>query len=346
MLYLNKTYQEVPPLTQAQYQCLLEIAPESMWHYLEPDIYSLQTRYYSDVLIILKGHLVKADNPNQIFQALHQNLTGNHYFAFVSETAENIKFCYQNKYPRSLFFLFYSIHFITHRLLPKLKGFRKLCRHLKIPIDMSKSEILGRLIYNGFDIIQVLEEHNNTLFIAKVSDCPIPGKSQKPASEGFLFSMERVGQNEKPIRIYKFRSMHPYAEYVQEYMHRIHGLEAGGKFKNDFRVSTGGRIIRKYWIDELPMLLNLIKGDIKFIGVRPISLHYYKLYPKTLQELRIKYRPGLLPPYYADLPETFDEIVNSELKYLEAYKKSPIRTDLIYFFRILKNIFINKARSK
>ena len=59
----------------------------------------------------------------------------------------------------------------------------------------------------------------------------------------------------------------------------------------------------------------------------------------------MKYKPGLLPPYYADMPKTLEEIMSSELKYLEAYEKSPFATDVKYFFKVFYNIIIKKARS-
>ena len=59
----------------------------------------------------------------------------------------------------------------------------------------------------------------------------------------------------------------------------------------------------------------------------------------------MQYKPGLLPPFYADLPETLQEIIDSELNYMDAYDKRKIFTDIQYFFKILYNIFINRARS-
>ncbi|MGB4004731.1 MAG: hypothetical protein WBI03_00930, partial [Bacteroidales bacterium] len=64
------------------------------------------------------------------------------------------------------------------------------------------------------------------------------------------------------------------------------------------------------------------------------------------QEIRIKYKPGLIPPFYVDLPKTFDEIIESEKKYLAAYDKHPFRTDMNYFFKAIYNILFKKARSK
>jgi lipopolysaccharide/colanic/teichoic acid biosynthesis glycosyltransferase len=139
--------------------------------------------------------------------------------------------------------------------------------------------------------------------------------------------------------------MHPYAEYLQEYVYQKHDLQDGGKFKDDFRISTVGRIMRRLWIDELPSLINLFKGDLKVVGVRPLSRHYFSLYTKDLQEKRIKYRPGLVPPFYVDNPKTLDEIMASENKYLDAYAKHPLWNDIKYLFVAAYNIIFKRYRS-
>ncbi|MCF8431758.1 MAG: sugar transferase, partial [Melioribacteraceae bacterium] len=94
-----------------------------------------------------------------------------------------------------------------------------------------------------------------------------------------------------------------------------------------------------------PMFINYFKGELKLVGVRPLSRHYFSLYPASLQDQRTKYKPGLIPPFYVDLPKTFDEILSSEKKYLDAYEKAPFSTDMKYFFLSLYNIFIKRARS-
>ena len=110
-------------------------------------------------------------------------------------------------------------------------------------------------------------------------------------------------------------------------------------------MSTIGLIMRKVWIDELPMLVNLLKGEIKLVGVRPLSQHYYNLYSVELQQKRIKHKPGLVPPFYKDMPKELDEIMESEMRYLEAYEKAPFKTDVTYFFAAVGNIFFKHARS-
>jgi hypothetical protein len=61
--------------------------------------------------------------------------------------------------------------------------------------------------------------------------------------------------------------------------------------------------------------------------------------------MRKKIKPGLIPPYYADLPKELDEIMESEKKYIQAYCKHPIRTQWVYFWRALNNIVFRGARS-
>ena len=110
--------------------------------------------------------------------------------------------------------------------------------------------------------------------------------------------------------------MHPYSEYLQDYIYEQNNLQDNGKFEDDFRVTGWGKWIRKLWIDELPQLLNFIEGDVSLVGVRALSSHYFNLYPKELQDLRTEFKPGLIPPYYADMPASFKEILESEKRYL------------------------------
>ena len=103
--------------------------------------------------------------------------------------------------------------------------------------------------------------------------------------------------------------MHRYAEYIQDYVYAQNNLKAGGKIKDDYRITWWGKVLRTFWLDEIPMIYNLIRGDIKLIGVRPLSKHYLSLYSDDLQTLRSKHKPGLIPPFYADLPSTLNEIM-------------------------------------
>ena len=163
---------------------------------------------------------------------------------------------------------------------------------------------------------------------------------------GSLVKLNRVGKDGRKFQVYKFRTMHPYSEFLQQYIYERYSLQEGGKFNHDIRVTTLGRFLRKYWIDELPMFINLLKGDMKLVGVRPLSKQYFSLYSPELQELRVKFKPGLLPPFYADMPKTLDEIQESEMRYLRKCEQQGVfRTDWHYFWRIIYTIIFKRARS-
>ena len=250
-----------------------------------------------------------------------------------------------NKRIKTLNYLIHGGDIIFNRVFPKLAVSKKIYYSITKGKGrvLSKAEAFGRLYCCGFEISEEYILNGEIYFVAKkIKD---PAIDVKP-SYGPLIKLKRVGKNGKPIRVYKLRTMHPFSEYLQHYVYQQNDLQSGGKFKNDFRISKEGKIFRKFWLDELPMIFNLLKGDIKLVGVRPLSEQYFNLYTRELQEKRTKTKPGLFPPFYADMPDTLEEIIASELKYLEAYNRAPFRTDIKYFWLTFKSIALKGARSK
>ena len=233
---------------------------------------------------------------------------------------------------------------LWHRFFPKIPLIGQSHRLMFEPGKklMSKVEMMGRLVAAGFELVEEKILDGRQVFIAK----------KKTSAESFhsgtyypLVKLKRIGLGGREFNVYKLRTMYPYAEFLQEMVYEKNRLAAGGKFSEDFRVSTLGKLLRKVWLDEVPMIWNLLRGDIKLVGVRPLSRHYFNLYSEDIKAKRTQFRPGLLPPFYADLPKTLEEIVASEMKYLQAYEKSPYKTDMRYFFKILGNIIWRGARS-
>jgi len=179
-------------------------------------------------------------------------------------------------------------------------------------------------------------------FILKKTKAPCTDPSP---TYGPLIRLKRKGKDGKTIYLKKLRTMHPYSEYLQDYVYQTNALQEGGKFSNDFRVTTWGKVFRKMWLDELPQLINFFEGDLSLVGVRALSDHYFYLYPKEMQELRIKLKPGLIPPFYADMPKSFEEIVESERRYIMKKMEKPFKTDWVYFWKSVWNIVIKGARS-
>ncbi len=307
------------------------------------NILNLPTRNINTIV-----NLQKVNNHryvNKFFEAVNARLPVDGVYVGFGETKEERKKRFFRRYTPFFGFVLYCFDFAIHRVVPKLPFTRKLYFSLTGGKNrvMSRAEILGRLYSCGFELIDESQVGRWLFFVArKVSD---PHYDNSP-TYGPLIRLKRVGKGGKIIGVYKMRSMHPYAEYLQPYIHEMNSLEEEGKFNDDFRISTCGKIMRKLWLDEQPMWINWLKGDLKLVGVRPLSEHYFSLYTKELQEKRIKVKPGLIPPYYADMPKNFEEIMASEDAYIDAYLKRPFRTDWVYFWKAFGNIVFRSARSK
>lgn len=250
----------------------------------------------------------------------------------------------RKKMPHFLFLIILPFHFFLHRVIPKLSFTKQLYFYITKGRNrvISKSELLGRLAFCGYQLVNEIIIDGNFYFISKKKKTV--SKEDSP-SYGPIVKLKRVGYNGEFLNIYKLRTMYPYSEFIQGDIYEKYHLDKSGKMKSDFRITSWGKIFRKYFIDEIPQLYNWLKGDINFVGVRALSEHYFSLYPTDLQHKRVTFKPGLIPPYYADLPKSFDEIIESERRYLIQKEKSPIITDIKYFSNAIKNILFG-ARSK
>lgn len=282
---------------------------------------------------------------NKYFESVNAKLPRGGIYIDFFETKNLRKARLLKKYPLGINYIYYTLDFIVKRVFPKFTLTKKLYFLLTHGENrvLSKAEAFGRLYSCGFEILDEKVIDRNFYFVAiKVKEPLFP----KNPSYGPLIALERIGKGGKVIKVYKMRTMHPFAEYLQDYIYKKGGLQEGGKFKDDFRVTTLGKIMRTFWLDEFPMLINLLKGDLKLFGVRPLSRQYFRLYTLELQRLRILSRPGLIPPFYVDYPKTLEEIIDSELKYLKAFYRHPLRTDWVYFWKALFNIVFRRYRSR
>lgn len=281
---------------------------------------------------------------NKFFEVVNAKLEDGGIFISSAETYTLRKKRILRKFPPVLNWMYYSMDFFVKRVMPKVCCLKKIYFFVTKGNNrvISKAETLGRLYSCGFELIEEKTINGQLFFITR--------KIKQPAFDynptyGPLISLKRYGKNGKIIKVYKMRTMHAYSEYLQDYVYKQNKLQEGGKFKNDFRITTIGRVMRKLWIDELPMFINVLKGEMKIVGVRPLSTHYFNLYDEDLKERRLKYKPGLVPPFYYDLPKSLEEIMDSERRYLDAYDKHPLLTDWKYFWKAFHNIVFKHARS-
>ncbi len=281
---------------------------------------------------------------NKFLEASNENLNRNGLLIACVETNKTRKEKIYRKFPRYLRTMVYFFDFLIKRVWPKIPKLRVIYYNILGYKDRVYSEIeaMGRIYSCGFQLVATKEIDGLFYFVARKKGKP--DYNLHPTYSP-LIKLNRIGKNGKRIKVYKLRTMHAYSEYLQEYVYMKLGLQSGGKMKDDPRITTIGKYLRKYFLDELPMLINLLRGDIKLFGVRPLSPHYLSLYPKEARDERYGVKPGLIPPFYVDLPKTLDEIVESEMRYINAYKKRPFLTDCKYFYKAFKNIVFKSARS-
>ena len=137
---------------------------------------------------------------------------------------------------------------------------------------------------------------------------------------GPIFSQDRVGRDGKIFKFYKFRSMVPNAEAkLQEVLAQNEMDGPVFKMKNDPRITRVGRFIRRTSIDELPQLINILKGDMSIVGPRPALPREVAQYT-DYERQRLYVTPGLtcywqIQPNRNEL--TFDEWMELDLKYIQ-----------------------------
>lgn len=179
-------------------------------------------------------------------------------------------------------------------------------------------------------------------FIIGILTLPVMGiaaiivKLESPGP--IIYSQDRVGENGKEFKVHKFRSMRNDAE------------KDGAKWaqKNDPRVTKFGNIMRKTRIDELPQLLNVIKGEMSFIGPRPERMVFIKELEKQIPyyNLRHMVKPGLtgwaqvMYPYGASV-----EDARRKLEYdLYYIKQHSLYLDLVIMILTFKTVVFGKGR--
>ena len=152
-----------------------------------------------------------------------------------------------------------------------------------------------------------------------------------------IFKQERTGLNNKPFMMYKFRTMCVNAPEMHKFLLEQNELDGPAfKMKDDPRITHIGKFLRKSSIDELPQLLNILKGEMSVVGPRPLPV-YETDQMTDYQNTRHLVKPGLTC-YWQVMGRTeipFHEWMELDQKYLE---KRSIFTDfglIIMTFRAL-----------
>lgn len=154
-----------------------------------------------------------------------------------------------------------------------------------------------------------------------------------------IYVQKRVGKNGKEFKFYKFRSMVPNAEAMLDSLLDKNEMEGPAfKIKEDPRITKFGRIIRRACIDELPQLINILKGDMSFVGPRPPLPREVEMYDEY-QMQRLSVTPGLTC-YWQVQPErnsiSFDDWMKCDVQYI---RERSLKTDIKIMFKTVSTVF-------
>lgn len=154
-------------------------------------------------------------------------------------------------------------------------------------------------------------------------------------SEGpALFCQERLGKNGKPFVMYKFRSMHMDAE--------IDGPKWANK--DDERCTKLGKVLRSSRLDELPQLINILKGDMSFVGPRPERAYFYNEFEKYIPNFRdrLLVLPGLTG--YAQVNGGYELAPEEKIIYdMEYIANRSLKMDLMCILKTVDVVFSHEG---
>jgi lipopolysaccharide/colanic/teichoic acid biosynthesis glycosyltransferase len=135
-----------------------------------------------------------------------------------------------------------------------------------------------------------------------------------------LYEWNVVGENGKPFRGHKFRTMvHNADELKARLLDRNEMRGPVFKLKDDPRVTSLGRVLRKFSLDELPQLWSVLKGDMSLVGPRPPLQSEYEQFTEW-QKKKLAVKPGMTSLWHVSgKPSGFDEWVQLDLEYIDRW---------------------------
>lgn len=241
-------------------------------------------------------------------------------------------------FPEELAFLFLEMGIVVHRGLfkaPEIKEQKQFVERLGnytvLTMSLNYATPLQQFLKRSFDIIGGIVGSLVTcilfIFLAPAIYIQSPGP--------IFFSQERVGQNGKLFKLYKFRSMYPDAEERKKELMEKNHCESGLMFKmegdpriigsrvlSDGTVKKGlGNYMRNLSLDEFPQFFNVLKGDMSLVGTRPPTVDEWEKY-ELHHRARLAIRPGITGLWQVSGRseiKDFEEVVRLDIKYIKEW---------------------------
>lgn len=196
----------------------------------------------------------------------------------------------------------------------------------KVPLDRQHNKFMKRILDIVVSLLMIIILSPLMLVTAIIIKVTSPGN--------IIFRQERVGINQKPFIMYKFRSMRVETEG-----------DLSATEKNDSRCTKFGLFIRKFSIDELPQLFNVLKGNMSLVGPRPEIPFYVKEYRKSVPLYMVKHyvKPGMTG--WAQVNDlrgsdtSIEERIKLDIYYIEHWS---VAFDIKILFKTFTKVFFSK----
>jgi lipopolysaccharide/colanic/teichoic acid biosynthesis glycosyltransferase len=154
-----------------------------------------------------------------------------------------------------------------------------------------------------------------------------------------FFTQERVGLNKRRFRILKFRTMTDGSDQQQVSLEHLNEAEGPVfKIRNDPRVTPLGRFLRRFSIDELPQLINVLKGDMSLVGPRPLPIRDVNRIDHQWHKRRFSIKPGITCLWQVNGRSNigFNDWVRMDLDYIDKWS---LALDLLILVKTIPAVF-------
>lgn len=221
---------------------------------------------------------------------------------------------------------------------------RQKAKVFNIQSEIKKENKVEKAIYIGIkrtiDVIGSLV--GMVLLVPATIAIYIAQKISKEDNGPLFYKHIRYGKNGKQFRLYKFRSMCMNAdeklkEYLKSNEEARKEFEENQKLQHDPRITKLGNFLRKTSLDELPQMLNILKGEMSFVGPRPVVKREIEKYGESKEKL-LSVKPGLTGYWQVNgrSNTTYEERMNMELYYVD---NCSLWLDIKIFFKTFIAVF-------